>query len=727
MSESVGKINLDLGLNYNNFNKEMSGIAGKAEGMASGTFGKLGRTIATAFTVTALVAFGKKCITIASDLQEVQNVVDVTFGDMSQQVDDFSQNALKSFGLSELSAKKYTSTLGAMFKSSGLTGQSIVTMSENLTGLAGDISSFYNLDTEDAFYKIQAGISGEIEPLRRLGINMSVANMEAYALSQGITKSYDSMTQGEQTILRYKYLMSVTKDSQGDFARTIGSWANQVRLLSSNFKIFMGTIGAGLMNLFAPALQVMNYILSKLQILAQYFKVFTEVLTGVSIDTSKVTKNSTGNISAVDSGIKNVDNSIKNVGTTAKKVANEIKGALAGFDQLNILNSKTGTVDNGGSGVGGIGSGIGGTSMPSIDTSGATKKAKDDMSNFAKQLKKIIDDIRKYLKDNFGAAFADLGKSIKDLYNSLSDLWELIKPFIIPAVKFAITTAIEAATKAINAFVKIFAADIEIISGIIDIVVGVFTLNREKVVGGFKKIDVSIKTLTDFAWALSHPFEALIKLVISIFTPKIKKAFENLKISISDAWGKAMNYINSRTGGALNTAVAAATKIKNSFIGAFNGLKSAVASTFNSLYSAIRGPINRIVDGINNSLAKIKITIPGWVPWYGGDTFSIPKIPRMAKGGIIDQPTLAMIGETHQKEAVVPLEDTSFAQSLANTIATTLYTILQPLFENNNQNNNASNIPVEVVLKLNETELGRQVVKIINDMSRRAGKSVLEV
>ncbi|WP_026486684.1 phage tail tape measure protein [Caldanaerobius polysaccharolyticus] len=180
----------------------------------------------------ALVA--KNGLQLASDLTEVQNVVDVTFGSNAKQINQWSQQALKNFGLSELQAKRYTATLGAMLKSSGLTGKAVIDMSENLAGLAGDLASFYNISQQEAFEKIQAGISGEVEPLRQLGINMTVANLQAYALSKGIKVAYKDMDQATQTALRYSYIMSVTKDAQGDFNRTQGSFANQMRLLQNN-------------------------------------------------------------------------------------------------------------------------------------------------------------------------------------------------------------------------------------------------------------------------------------------------------------------------------------------------------------------------------------------------------------------------------------------------------------------------------------------------------------
>nr|DAQ76776.1 MAG TPA: minor tail protein [Caudoviricetes sp.] len=201
-------------------------------------------------------------INYASDLAEVQNVVDVTFGNSSRAVDSWAQQALNAYGMNEVSAKRYAGTMGAMLKSSGLAGDSVVNMSQDMVGLAGDMASFYNLDLETAFEKIRSGISGETEPLKQLGINMSVANLEAYALSQGITKSYDSMTQAEQVMLRYNYLMNTTSDAQGDFARTSDSWANQTRLLSESWTQFTGILAEQLLPVLTMVVTGLNNFLT---------------------------------------------------------------------------------------------------------------------------------------------------------------------------------------------------------------------------------------------------------------------------------------------------------------------------------------------------------------------------------------------------------------------------------------------------------------------------------
>lgn len=139
-----------------------STFKGISEGLGI-NLGKLTKVGLIAAATKKLVDFGKASIEVASDLREVQNVVDVTFGHMAKEVDEFAANAREQFGLSELSAKKFASTMGAMLKSSGITGEAVKDMSIELTKLAADMASFYNLDPEVAFTKIRAGISPLIE------------------------------------------------------------------------------------------------------------------------------------------------------------------------------------------------------------------------------------------------------------------------------------------------------------------------------------------------------------------------------------------------------------------------------------------------------------------------------------------------------------------------------------------------------------------------------------
>lgn len=217
-----------------------------------GAFGNLAKKAAAIFSAAkigkALLDFGADAINVASSLQEVQNVVDTTFGDGAAQIESWAAKAGTQFGLTELQAKKFTSTLGAMMKSAGLAGPEIVQMSTDLSGLAADMASFYNLDFEEAFQKIRAGISGETEPLKQLGVNMSVANLEAFALAQGLNKTFNEMSQGEQTMLRYQYLMQATADAQGDFSKTADGFENAKRRITTAIEQIKASFGQSFIN-----------------------------------------------------------------------------------------------------------------------------------------------------------------------------------------------------------------------------------------------------------------------------------------------------------------------------------------------------------------------------------------------------------------------------------------------------------------------------------------------
>lgn len=236
-------------------------IFGSFEGMIKKVVG----TISAAAIGKMLLNIGKDAIQAASDLEEVQNVVDVTFGDAgAKKIEAWAKAAGDQFGLTETQAKRFTSTLGAMMKSSGMAGDEIVEMSTDLAGLAADMASFYNLDFDTAFQKIRSGISGETEPLKQLGINMSVANLNAFALQKGLSKTFDQMTQGEQTMLRYQYLMQATADAQGDFARTLDGFANSKRQFETNLETLKTNLGGFLLNVVTPVIGGINDLFAAL-------------------------------------------------------------------------------------------------------------------------------------------------------------------------------------------------------------------------------------------------------------------------------------------------------------------------------------------------------------------------------------------------------------------------------------------------------------------------------
>ncbi|NSJ52243.1 hypothetical protein G5B36_26690 [Enterocloster aldensis] len=308
---------------------------------------RVGAILASVLSIAAIVAFGKSCIELGSNLTEVQNVVDVTFGSMSGRVNEFAKDAAKSFGLSETMAKKYMGTYGAMAKSFGIAGKAGYDMSAAITGLTGDVASFYNLSQDEAYTKLKSIFTGETESLKDLGVVMTQTALDQYALNNGFGKTTAKMTEQEKVMLRYQFVMSQLSDASGDFARTSNSWANQVRILQLQFDALRATIGQGLINAFTPVIQVINTILAKLQTLAEYFRAFTVAIFGDAAGGSGSVADS------MDSAAGSSGNIADNMGSAANS-AKEMNRQLAKFDELNNLSSNRNSGGAGGGGGGGI-------------------------------------------------------------------------------------------------------------------------------------------------------------------------------------------------------------------------------------------------------------------------------------------------------------------------------------------------------------------------------------
>ena len=383
------------------------------------SFGGLGRVVASVLGVGAIVAFAKSCINLGSDLAEVQNVVDVSFGKMSGAVDAFAKNAITQFGLSELTAKKYMGTYGAMAKAFGVTGEAGYQMSAAITGLTGDVASFYNLSTDAAYTKLKSIFTGETESLKDLGVVMTQTALDQYALNNGFGKTTAKMTEQEKVMLRYQFVMSSLADASGDFARTSTSWANQVRVLSLQFESLKATIGQGLINAFTPVIRVINTILAKLQTLAAYFKAFTVALFGDAGGSSDIAD-------SMDSAAGASGAVADNMGSAAKS-AKDMKKSLAAFDEINNLSSSDSGSGSGG-GAGGVpdfgnmnGELFGGVTVnPEIEA--ATERIRKAID----ALKEIARPTTEALKRLWNEGLSLLGNFT---FTALSDFWnDFLKP-----------------------------------------------------------------------------------------------------------------------------------------------------------------------------------------------------------------------------------------------------------------------------------------------------------
>lgn len=248
-------------LKDNGIESKLDNIDKKASKLGEG-FSKVGKIISIGLTAP-IVAAGTYAAKLASDFNESLNKVEVAFKGNAQEVKDWSDTTLKSFGLAKGTALDMASGYGDMATSMGLPTSSAAEMSKKLVGLAGDLASFKNIGISEANTALTAIFTGETESLKKLGIVMTAANLQEYAASQGIRTKILDMTQAEQTQLRYNYVMAKTVNAQGDFVRTGAGTANSARVLQESLKELGTTLGQNILPVITPIIQKISEMAQK--------------------------------------------------------------------------------------------------------------------------------------------------------------------------------------------------------------------------------------------------------------------------------------------------------------------------------------------------------------------------------------------------------------------------------------------------------------------------------
>lgn len=420
---------------FSRFQKNASGAGGGLKALA----GKIGKALVAAFAVKKIFDFGKLAVNLGSDLNEVQNVVDSTFGqgsDAQKAVDSFAKNAANQFGLSETMAKRYSGTFGAMGKAFGFTSDQAADMGTTLAGLSGDVASFYNITQDEAYTKLKSVFTGETESLKDLGVVMTQTALDQYALSHGLGTTTAHMSEQQKVALRYQFVLDKLSTASGDFARTSGSWANQVRLLKLQFESLAATIGQVLIAALTPAIRALNAFMGVLVKAANTFKSFVFSLFGLEASamgtgSAGALPEALGNIGDGASGaadsLGDMGDAAKGAGKDASKAADEIKRSLASFDKITKLTdqSDSGSGSGGSGGGGGSGGSGGGGGAGSLgDTSSALTNTAWSVGDSGGPLDKIIDKL-KALKDMFVGGFWE-GLSDLSVFDSIQSNIESI-------------------------------------------------------------------------------------------------------------------------------------------------------------------------------------------------------------------------------------------------------------------------------------------------------------
>lgn len=430
-----GSVIIDTRMDTTGVNNGVSAIKQSFNGIGSAVK-KVGLLIGGVFAVGKLAQFGKECTKLGSDLSEVQNVVNVVFPNMTEKVNEFSKNAVKTAGLSETMAKKYVGLFGSMARQFNFTESQAYDMSAQLTQLAGDVASFYDISQDLAYIKLKSVFSGETETLKDIGVVMTQNALDEYALANGYGKTTSAMTEQEKVALRLAFVQKQLAAASGDFIRTSDSWTNQVRVMQLQLQSLKATIGQGLINIFTPVLKVINILLGKLATLANAFKSFTELITG---------KKSSGQTSGSGAGLagagaiadaadqygqaadnaSNLADSTEDVAKATKDATKAANGYLSPLDEINKYSSQT-ISSSPATGIGNTSGNNFPTMAGNVDYGSLAEggTALDKISDSAKKLADLLKKLWKPFQD----AWKKEGKNTIDAANiALSGIAKLAK------------------------------------------------------------------------------------------------------------------------------------------------------------------------------------------------------------------------------------------------------------------------------------------------------------
>lgn len=365
-----------------NSTEEYNNAVGKATNKTS-AWEKAIKKLSFVAVYRAAVKFLGNVINKASEYQEDLNLFTVSMGEYAEEAYNYAQKVSEVVGIDPAEWMRNQGVFNTIITGFGVAGDKAAYMSKNLTQLGYDLASFYNIDFESAMQKVQSGIAGELEPLRRLGYDLSVARLEQERLNLGIDKSVSSMTQAEKSQLRYYAMMTQVTQVQGDMARTLEQPANMLRVLRAQFEQCARAVG----NLFIPILtKVLPIAIAVADGLRQIISAIAGLF-GVTLNTPDWN----ASIGNATSGTEDIAD---NMGSAVES-AKELKRYLAPFDELNVLPDQSTGSGGSGSGTGlGTGSGDLGIELPGYDF------LKNAVTTQIDEWKKKLEPLVTFVKDN---------------------------------------------------------------------------------------------------------------------------------------------------------------------------------------------------------------------------------------------------------------------------------------------------------------------------------------
>jgi len=741
----------------------MAGIAGSL------TMGRLGFVALTAAAVGSFAIISKKSIQSAMDVVESENLFEVSMGNMADAARKWSDDLQASLGLNAYEVRQNAGMFYNMTTSMGLARDKAYEVSTGITKLAYDMASFYNESYDEMFQKLSSGLSGEMEPLRRLGVIVSETVVQQYAYAHGIAAVGSQLTEAQKVMARYGVIMESTKNAQGDLARTINSPANQLRILQTQLKLASINLGNAFMPLVQLVLPVLVNFAKGLVAVTNTFAQFMRALFG-SNSAQAQNAQAAANAAAAQTRL----------GNAAKAAGDKAKKGVAGFDQLNMLQENMAASAQ--------------DAADAMDAATTPLPAKQDSSvglvpegviDAANKARAVIDSIKEaanqawaYLQRVFGPPLQQgllavqpvvawfqtnglplvqsFGRGVAQVFQSILDaagpifnaLWSDV---ILPTLQVISQVTVDT-LNTIKGFWDKWGADI--VLG----VTGFISSIKDAFIGLWKNFLGPIVTnmLMELRWLWDNHLKGIVEAaanlvgalatdamdiwnkfispLVGFLVETLGPMFASIFSFIADVVGTNIGVVADVVKGVVKVLQGVIDFVTGILTGnwdkAWRGIAGIFSGVWEGMKAILKGAVNTMIDFVNfliRALDRIQVDIPDWVPLIGGTHFGIdiPQIPKLKLGGIVTSPTLAMIGEAG-KEAVVPLEDTSFVESIGNAVGSAVAAAMS-LNRATAQGTSERNVPDTLVLKIGETEFGRIAIRAINNYQRQTGASLIVI
>ena len=776
----------------------------KSLGNIKNIFGRVGKWIA-ALGIGKVI---KDSIITAMDSIESDSMFDTVFGTLANDVRQWSEELQNTLGLNGYAIRENVATLYNMTQSMGLASSEALNLSKDMTLLAEDMASFYNLSSDEAFTKIRTGLTGETEPLKALGILVDEATIKQYAYANGIAKTGSELSNTEKVMARYIAISQQTATASGDLARTLNSPANQLRVLQNNLNLLKIELGNAFMPIVQVVLPILNSFVQALVKVTSVVARFMNALFGTSATSSAgSTADAIGGVSTAVNGISDAYN---NAGDSAKKAAKDAKGFLAGFDEINKVNQNSSDSGSGAS----AGGSSGGVDIPSFDITeqeGALEQLTGKVEEFALKVRSAFINIANFIKEHKEIIISIIGGLIAGISAFFIALnWPAITAAFSSAIS-SCTTGIIGLIKAINfvglesfvgALMTLYGPAL-LIAGAVALITTTFLYLwqtsdsfRQALIEGWNALisaltpyweaikgallligDILITILKPILFILWDAWctvvDNIVKVTMALWTNCIapvvqflgeclKKVVDGLN-EIWQAWKPTIEKIGEILVGIWNTCLKPFVNwLGDTFIQAFKnigdyikpildslktmfgglvdfivgvltgnwrkawqGVVDIFRGIFNGLEAIAKKPLNYIINAVNTMIKGLnKIKLPDWVPGLGGKGINIPTIPMLAQGGIVDKATLSIIGE-QGSEAVVPLKNNTEWMDTLKGIMSSAFT--QAMQWNSNNTTPTNDQPINFIIQVGTTTLGKVVIDSINKVQRQAGTNLIRI